>query len=250
MCLEVEDVARCGGQRHRGAGGAVNNVRGVVTDAEFNHSIGGAVNDVPSWYRSDVRLIANLKQGDGNDMGDILCNFEEQMRNLKGQEPVDNTTHGFKPSIDAVSRGQIGVKGIRLPMRDNRFNRAGDGVDPQDVALSSTKTNSDNHKYGPSVTNDVIAELFGVLLKTCKDIDDFTKGLELGKYAVWSELSRDKRKEVLDTICNMWDALVAEKPNVMNDNFSDSGRDQGLGWSSVCEAAEVLASSVLQRVRL
>ncbi|GJR44887.1 hypothetical protein Tco_1312990 [Tanacetum coccineum] len=87
------------------------------------------------------------------------------------KEPVDNTAHGFKPSIDAVSRGQMGAKGIRLPMRDN------------------------------SVTNDVIAELFGVSLKTYKDIDDFTKGIKLDKYA---------------------DALVAEKTNVTNDNFSDS----------------------------
>ncbi|GJX00859.1 hypothetical protein Tco_0184772 [Tanacetum coccineum] len=47
-------------------------------------------------------------------------------------------------------------------------------------------------------------------------------GLELGKYAVWSELTHDKHKEVLDTICNMWDALVGEKNNVMNDNFSNS----------------------------
>ncbi|GJZ39295.1 hypothetical protein Tco_0585858 [Tanacetum coccineum] len=82
------------------------------------------------------------EQGDGNDMGDIL-----------------------------LSRGQMGAKGIRLPMRDN------------------------------SVTNDVIAELFGVSLKTYKDIDDFTKGIKLDKYA---------------------DALVAEKTNVTNDNFSDS----------------------------
>ncbi|GJZ04909.1 reverse transcriptase domain-containing protein [Tanacetum coccineum] len=48
MCLEVEEVARCGGQWHKrstllegGAGGAVNNVGGAVTDAGVNCGIGG-----------------------------------------------------------------------------------------------------------------------------------------------------------------------------------------------------------------
>ncbi|GJU97857.1 hypothetical protein Tco_1327128 [Tanacetum coccineum] len=36
--------------------------------------------------------------------------------------------------------------------------------------------------------NDVVANLFGVSLTTCKLIDDFTKDLESGKYAVWSKL--------------------------------------------------------------
>ncbi|GKB76103.1 retrovirus-related pol polyprotein from transposon TNT 1-94, partial [Tanacetum coccineum] len=47
MCLEVEEVARCGGQWHKrltllegGAGGAVNNVGGAVTDAGVNCGIG------------------------------------------------------------------------------------------------------------------------------------------------------------------------------------------------------------------
>ncbi|GJX87446.1 zinc knuckle CX2CX4HX4C containing protein [Tanacetum coccineum] len=56
--------------------------------------------------------------------------------------------------------------------------------------------------------HDVVAELFGVSLKSYKDIDDFTKGIELGKYPMWLELTREKRKEVLDTIGDIWDALV------------------------------------------
>ncbi|GKB48917.1 hypothetical protein Tco_0899670 [Tanacetum coccineum] len=72
----------------------------------------------------------------------------------------------------------------------------------------------------PKIRNhDVVAELFGVSLKSYKDIDDFTKGIELGKYPVWSELTREKRKEVLDTIGDIWDGLVEE--SVTRANSSD-----------------------------
>ncbi|GJZ80286.1 zinc finger BED domain-containing protein RICESLEEPER 2-like protein [Tanacetum coccineum] len=72
----------------------------------------------------------------------------------------------------------------------------------------------------PNIRNhDVVSELFGVSLKSYKDIDDFTKGIELGKYPVCSELTREKRKEVLDTIGDIWDALVDE--SVTRDNSSD-----------------------------
>ncbi|GJZ04472.1 hypothetical protein Tco_0537747 [Tanacetum coccineum] len=63
----------------------------------------------------------------------------------------------------------------------------------------------------PNIQNhDVFAELFGVSLKSYKDIDDFTKGIELGKYPMWLELTREKHNEVLDTIGDIWDALVEE----------------------------------------
>ncbi|GJU63196.1 zinc knuckle CX2CX4HX4C containing protein [Tanacetum coccineum] len=63
----------------------------------------------------------------------------------------------------------------------------------------------------PNIRNhDVVAELFGVSLKSYKDINDFTKGIKLGKYPLWSELTREKRKEVLYTIGDIWDALVEE----------------------------------------
>ncbi|GKF81414.1 hypothetical protein Tco_0240016, partial [Tanacetum coccineum] len=72
----------------------------------------------------------------------------------------------------------------------------------------------------PNIQNhDVVAELFGVSLKSYKDIDDFTKGIELGKYPVWSELTREKCKEVLDTIGDIWDSLVEE--SVTRANFLD-----------------------------
>ncbi|GKB14373.1 zinc knuckle CX2CX4HX4C containing protein, partial [Tanacetum coccineum] len=44
-------------------------------------------------------------------------------------------------------------------------------------------------------------------------------GIELGKYLLWSELTRENRKEVLDTIGDIWDALVEE--SVTRANSSD-----------------------------
>nr|GEV62453.1 hypothetical protein [Tanacetum cinerariifolium] len=69
---------------------------------------------------------------------------------------------------------------------------------------------------------DVVAELFGVSLKNPEDIDDFTKGIELGKYEVWLELTSDKHKDVMDTIYAMYDAFVAENPNVTSSYSSNS----------------------------
>ncbi|GJX06863.1 hypothetical protein Tco_0194795 [Tanacetum coccineum] len=61
-----------------------------------------------------------------------------------------------------------------------------------------------------SMNGDVITELFGVSLSTPKDIDIFTSDLEAGKYQVWSELTREKRQEVMNTIWSIWNKLVAE----------------------------------------
>ncbi|GKA82981.1 hypothetical protein Tco_0789729, partial [Tanacetum coccineum] len=52
-------------------------------------------------------------------------------------------------------------------------------------------------------------------LKTFEDIDDLTKGIELGKYEVWLGMTSDKRKEVTDTLFAMWDVVnpISSKPN-------------------------------------
>ncbi|GJR72483.1 zinc knuckle CX2CX4HX4C containing protein [Tanacetum coccineum] len=52
-------------------------------------------------------------------------------------------------------------------------------------------------------------------LKTLEDIDDLTKGIELGKYEVWLGMTSDKRKEVTDTLFAMWDVVnpISSKPN-------------------------------------
>ncbi|GJT46781.1 zinc knuckle CX2CX4HX4C containing protein [Tanacetum coccineum] len=59
-----------------------------------------------------------------------------------------------------------------------------------------------------------MAEIFGVPLKTLEDIDKLTKGIELGKYeAVWSGMTSEKCKVVMDAIFAMWGAFVAANPS-------------------------------------
>ncbi|GKB16044.1 hypothetical protein Tco_0849967 [Tanacetum coccineum] len=61
-----------------------------------------------------------------------------------------------------------------------------------DASMQQSKaSNSD-----PSITN----------------IDTFTSALESGKYRVWSELTREKHQEVMNTIWSIWNKLVAKTP--------------------------------------
>ncbi|GJW37647.1 retrovirus-related pol polyprotein from transposon TNT 1-94 [Tanacetum coccineum] len=94
-----------------------------------------------------------------------------------------------------------------------------------------------------------IFALKGVPLNTLRDIDNLTKAidlgkledLELGKYAVWSEMTRDTHKEVLDNINTRWNTLVAEcatgglKPELSKSkaNF------RSLFYENLCEGANV-----------
>nr|GEX63635.1 hypothetical protein [Tanacetum cinerariifolium] len=69
-----------------------------------------------------------------------------------------------------------------------------------------------------SMNDDVVTELFGISLSTPKDIDVFISDLEASKYQVWSELTREKHQEVMNTIWSIWNKLVAENPIEMNVN--------------------------------
>ncbi|GJW37645.1 retrovirus-related pol polyprotein from transposon TNT 1-94 [Tanacetum coccineum] len=77
-------------------------------------------------------------------------------------------------------------------------------------ALLTENPNATSGYSSDSGKSDVVAEFLDVSLTTLKKIDDFTKDLELGKYAVWSEITRDAHKEVLDNISTRWNTLVAE----------------------------------------
>ncbi|GJW76326.1 retrovirus-related pol polyprotein from transposon TNT 1-94 [Tanacetum coccineum] len=55
-----------------------------------------------------------------------------------------------------------------------------------------------------------------VSIKTPKDIDDFTNGIEAGIYMLWFELDSDKRTVVMDAICDLWNTYGAENPRVKN----------------------------------
>nr|GFA25440.1 zinc knuckle CX2CX4HX4C [Tanacetum cinerariifolium] len=69
---------------------------------------------------------------------------------------------------------------------------------------------------------DEINKLFGVSLRTPKDINVFTSDLELGKYEIRGELNREKRQEVMNTIWELWNKFGAELPNLKSVPGADS----------------------------
>ena len=68
----------------------------------------------------------------------------------------------------------------------------------QSSATTSVKSNQD-----------FIEALIGVSLKTLKDVDDFTKDLDAGKFPVWAELESDIRSMATDAIYGFWEAFMA-----------------------------------------
>ncbi|GKD72160.1 hypothetical protein Tco_1330442 [Tanacetum coccineum] len=70
--------------------------------------------------------------------------------------------------------------------------------------------------------DDVVA-LFGVPLNSPKEIDEFTKDLEVGKYALWSKLTKDTRSGIIDIICNRWQTLLNMQKStpIGDDRLSD-----------------------------
>ncbi|GKA40825.1 zinc knuckle CX2CX4HX4C containing protein [Tanacetum coccineum] len=55
---------------------------------------------------------------------------------------------------------------------------------------------------------DDVAALFHVPLNSPKEIDEFTKDLEVAKYALWSKLTKETRSGIIDIIYYRWDALL------------------------------------------
>ncbi|GJY71979.1 hypothetical protein Tco_0475682 [Tanacetum coccineum] len=85
-------------------------------------------------------------------------------------------------------------------------------VDVADVCNVASKSSAINMPCMSGMVN--VVELFGVPLKTLEDINDLTKGIELGKYEVLSGMTSYKRKEVMDTLFAMWDVVnpISSKP--------------------------------------
>ncbi|GKA02783.1 zinc knuckle CX2CX4HX4C containing protein, partial [Tanacetum coccineum] len=70
---------------------------------------------------------------------------------------------------------------------------------------------------------DDVAALFGVPLNSPKEIDEFTKDLEVYKYALWSKLTKETRSGIIDIICNRWETLLNMQKStpIGDDRLSD-----------------------------
>ncbi|GKC69630.1 hypothetical protein Tco_1115513 [Tanacetum coccineum] len=88
---------------------------------------------------------------------------------------------------------------------------------------------------------DDVAALFGVPLNSLKDIDEFTKDLEVGKYDLWLKLTKETRSRISDIIWNRWDTLLNFQKSalIVDDNLSSeaSPSDTIAGLEAVLEGS-------------
>ncbi|GJS11397.1 zinc knuckle CX2CX4HX4C containing protein [Tanacetum coccineum] len=86
---------------------------------------------------------------------------------------------------------------------------------------------------------DDVAALFGVPLNSLKEIDEVTEDLEVGKYALWSKLTKETCCGIIDIICNRWDTLLNMQKSapIVDDTLSAAGasaKDQPKANSNLC----------------
>ncbi|GJU86857.1 reverse transcriptase domain-containing protein [Tanacetum coccineum] len=89
---------------------------------------------------------------------------------------------------------------------------------PNNTRTDATEVN-DAPSGNSSINVEEITKLFGVSLKTPKDIDDFTRDIKSDKHDLWWELTREKQKDLMGIIKELWNACVAEIPSVKNVNM-------------------------------
>nr|GEZ11243.1 hypothetical protein [Tanacetum cinerariifolium] len=140
-----------------------------------------------------------------NPSGGNPIDVEEEAWSFKATGGVDGPTgaqSGMFPSLVEVTK-----RPNASSSNDDKNKRIESvGLDT-DLVSSSLKV-----MWVPGTTN--VVDLLGVPLNTLGDIDNLTKDIELGKVELWSDLPSEKRMEVMETIWAMWDAFVAENPNL------------------------------------
>ncbi|GJR76049.1 zinc knuckle CX2CX4HX4C containing protein [Tanacetum coccineum] len=81
------------------------------------------------------------------------------------------------------------------------------------------------HNDGLIYSIDDVATLFGLHLNSPKEIDKFTKDLEVGNNALWSKLTKETHNGIIDIICNWWDTLLNMQKSAPIGDDSLSGKD-------------------------
>ncbi|PWA82615.1 hypothetical protein CTI12_AA174050 [Artemisia annua] len=108
--------------------------------------------------------------------------------------------------MEKVDVAKVDVDGLQATVNDTNTavvaNASSVASDPSIATDDQTKSTKSKHDY--------INVLFGVSLKTMKDIDDFTKGCEDGTYSVWNELESDVRTMVMEAVCGLAEAFSVE----------------------------------------
>ncbi|GJS03790.1 zinc knuckle CX2CX4HX4C containing protein [Tanacetum coccineum] len=137
--------------------------------------------------------------------------------------------------IDASKYGEL-LSGMTTDKRKIVFDALGALCDFIKAKSTSRQSDGSRNESNASVTMhtsspveevlihsiDDVAALFGVPLNSLKDIDEFTKDLEVGKYDLWLEMTKETRSGITDIIWNRWDTLLnlQKSTPTVDDNLS------------------------------
>nr|GEY75038.1 hypothetical protein [Tanacetum cinerariifolium] len=118
---------------------------------------------------------------------------------------------------------------VKSSLTNTNINTAnGDGI--SGILDAQTEGNNDVIVFNivPNVLN--IAEILCVIFKTFTYIKDLMNGIEMGKHeAIWSGMTKERRKDVMDSMYTTWKRLTKENlsvaSNVGNTTMDTSNDD-------------------------
>ncbi|GKC95918.1 hypothetical protein Tco_1161360, partial [Tanacetum coccineum] len=105
---------------------------------------------------------------------------------------------------------------VKSSLPDTNINTTNDdGI--SGISNAQTEGNDDAIVFNIDLNVLNIAEIFGVPFKTFADIEDLMNGIEMGKHeAIWSGMTEERRKDVMDYVYTTWKRLTEENPSVAN----------------------------------
>ncbi|GJY28158.1 hypothetical protein Tco_0403925, partial [Tanacetum coccineum] len=141
-----------------------------------------------------------------------------EQRGVAGKSKDDDLRESqadTRREIRVLQNHNASIEGSRAPDGLCTTNIGFSTCDGKSTYVLPSEGNGDAIVFNivPNVLN--IAEIFGVPLKTFADIKDLMNGIEMGKHeAVWSTMTEDRRKDVMDSMFTMWKRLMDENPSV------------------------------------
>nr|GEU46615.1 hypothetical protein [Tanacetum cinerariifolium] len=167
--------------------------------------------------------IADVAQADEHaEVYSVTCHMQVPMEYPTG--PVPNQVEGFS----FMKFGNVCVSSSTA--QKNYTNTSQNG--PNDFVNGSFTVGTSQLHNG-----DTVATIFGVPLKSLKDIDDLTRRMKAGESeVVMLAMTNDERKAVMDEIVALWEKLLAnESPFISSSPNEELMENLGGGNASAKE---------------
>ncbi|GJR65602.1 hypothetical protein Tco_0011667 [Tanacetum coccineum] len=155
-----------------------------------NPSLVSGTNDFPTESLTSVVKEKVIGFGESTQPNVSVMNIGVVSDGIFGVSSNTSSKLLFDVSFKPAGYGVVEEDGVGIS------KHAGNGMDDDQSNTGSNlaaKSSSINMSCVSNVVN--VAELYDVPLKTLEDIDELTKGIEMGKYeAVWSGMTSEKHK--------------------------------------------------------